>query len=92
MDVPGVPETIPRAAFLALVRSLGLDPELLHRLEFSVTGVYAEVFALDLDGRRYRDLRPGHEDEAAMHRITIKIVEEDPPCPVPPSPSTTATT
>lgn len=90
MEVPGIPAAVARERVLALVKSLGIDPDQVYRLEFSATSIYAEVFALGPEGHRYPDQRPGHEDQYAMHRVSIKIVEE--PWPVPASPSTTATT
>jgi hypothetical protein len=90
MEIPGVPEAIPRAQVLALVESLGLDWKELRKLEFGTSCITAEVYALDANGHRYVDQRPDREPHVAMHRLTIKIVEE--PWPVPASPSTTATT
>ena len=73
MEIPGVPESIPREAVLRLVESLGLDWEELYSLSFGTSCITAEQYALDPDGCRYVDQRPDREPVAAMHRISIPI-------------------
>ena len=73
--VEGVPESIPRARVLALVEALGIDWHQLLHLEFGVTSINAEVYALTPDGRRYVDDRPGRESRPATHCLSIRIVD-----------------
>lgn len=65
------PETISRAAFLATIESLGLNPQHVMSLEFRREGVYAVVHALNDEGRIYTD-----GDEVATHRVFIRVVDE----------------
>lgn len=42
--ITAVPESIPRAQYLDLVRSLGFDPADIRKLEFRIDGIYAAVY------------------------------------------------
>jgi hypothetical protein len=73
LTIPGVPQSINRADYLALIESLGLNPYNLVELELGYRSIRAVVFARDADGKRYMD---GFErNEAAKHTITIPVVD-----------------
>jgi hypothetical protein len=77
MDVPGVPDSIRREAYLAMLASLGLNPHDLRRLEFCVDGVHAEVFARTPTGGLKIDTHPDRsEDAIATHVLFIPIKDE----------------
>lgn len=69
--LPGVPESITRKAYLALIESLGLETKDLRSLEFKHNAIYAEVIARDEHGDRY-----AVGDEIATHRVCVKVVDE----------------
>jgi hypothetical protein len=73
--VPGVPETISRADYLRLVRSVGFETDELASLRFAYNGIYAVVYALDSDGRRFLDKTSG---EPAVHTIFVRVVDPPP--------------
>jgi hypothetical protein len=73
LTIPGVPQSITRADYIALIESLGLKPNNLVELELSHRSIRAVVFARDADGKMYLD---GFErNEVAKHTITIPIVD-----------------
>ncbi len=74
MDIPGVPDTIPRARVVELVQSLGLDPRELVSCEFKGRSIDAVVFALDEQGHRYFD--DSTSGAPATHRISIPITDD----------------
>lgn len=70
IQIPGVPPTITREDYRALVGSVGLDPAQLLSLTFGHASIEAEVFALDHEGRRYAE-----GNEVATHRVRIEVVD-----------------
>jgi hypothetical protein len=68
-QIDGVPESITRAEYLALIESVGLDVKDLRSLEFRTDGIYAEVRARDTDRKLVIDSR----NEMATHRIYIPV-------------------
>jgi hypothetical protein len=62
----GVPNSIPRKTVTAFLKHIGLDPSRCTSIELSVNGIYAEMFALDPEGRKYVEF-----DEIAKHRIFV---------------------
>lgn len=70
MDLPGVPETITREQYTQLIAVTGLDPNELERLEFRADGIYATVYALNEDGRRFIDQAT---ERPTMHRVFIRV-------------------
>jgi len=54
-EIPGVPESITREAYIGLFEAAGIKPEQTLQLSFKSDGIYAEVFALDADGKRILD-------------------------------------
>jgi hypothetical protein len=71
VTISGVPETIKRADYLAMIERLGLDYHHLVSLEFGRKAIYAEVFALNAEGKRYED--PLARNALAKHRIVIPV-------------------
>lgn len=71
--VTGVPTSITRTQYTALLDSLGLDPHQLKHLEFGYRSIEATVFALNPDGKRYED--PINSNSSATHRISIPIAD-----------------
>lgn len=72
-----VPETITREQYTALLRAAGFENlRDLVSLEFTATGIYAVAFALDENGRRYRDGAVG-SNEPAKHRVHIRLVDDE---------------
>jgi hypothetical protein len=69
-QIDGVPESITRADYLALIESVGLDVKDLRSLEFRMDGIYAEVRARGADGKLVIDVG---RDEMATHRIYIPV-------------------
>jgi hypothetical protein len=71
MDVPGVPESITRAEYLALMASVGFsDLDHLRSLEFRADGVYAEVIAQDEAGRSLVDHAA---NDVAVHKVYVPV-------------------
>lgn len=68
--IEGVPTKIPRADYLALIESLGLDLNDLTKLVFHLNSVEACVLARDEQGHHY--VVPD-TNEAAMHVISIPV-------------------
>ncbi|HEY9375021.1 hypothetical protein [Streptomyces sp.] len=73
MDIAGIPESIPRARILELIKSLGIDPKETLSLRFEPHAIHAEVRALK-DGNRYWD--GGPEERLATHCIAIPIADD----------------
>lgn len=76
MNIPGIPETITRAEFLALQTAIGLPVEDVVSLEFRRDGVYAEVYAKDDNGEPLTADKPGDEYAPAIHKVFIRVVDE----------------
>jgi hypothetical protein len=76
MQIPGIPESIPRATYLELIRSLGFEWEQLRHLEFTSKGIRAQLFALDKHGQRFMT-RDGDGLHVAMHEVFVRIDGED---------------
>lgn len=72
MDIPGVPESIPRTQMLEMLASLGLDPKDLISFRVEWNAITAEVFALNEKGSRY--VADG-SDSIATHSIAIPITD-----------------
>lgn len=66
--IPGVPKTITRDEYLALVRAVGFQTKDLVSLEFKADGIYAEVFAKAADGNRGVD-----GTSPATHRVYVRV-------------------
>lgn len=71
MEIPGIPESIPRARVTQAVRELGIDPTSIGKLELSGPVLYATVYA-EKNGHRYF----GSNTEPARHVIAIPIMDE----------------
>ncbi|WP_433225611.1 hypothetical protein [Actinomadura formosensis] len=77
--LPGIPASVPRAKVAELAQSLGFQVRDLVSLEFHPEAIYAEVFAhhpgkeRGADGRAWRY---AVGDEAATHRVCIRIADE----------------
>lgn len=69
MILPQVPDSIPRGAVLAVLRELGIDPKSCISLRMDRQGIYAEVFALDDEGKKYFS----GNDEIATHNVFIRF-------------------
>lgn len=76
VDIPGVPDSIPRARVIELVRSLGLDPRELASLELKGRCIEAVIYALDDEGHRYFVDTP--TGPVATHHISIPITDDAP--------------
>lgn len=73
MEIPGIPDSIPRARAIELIESLGLDAMSMLSLRFEPHAIHVEVYALK-DSMRYWD--GGADTRAATHMIAIPIVDE----------------
>jgi hypothetical protein len=73
--IPGIPETISRSDYLALIESLGLDIKDLKMLELRRDGIYATVMARNAEGKLTAD--PATR-ETNVHRIYIPVVDDIP--------------
>ena len=71
LTIDGIPESISRADYVALIASLGLDPLRLTHLELRMNGVYAEVKAKNAEGRDFLD--PFNKQSIAKHRVFIPV-------------------
>lgn len=80
MDIPGIPESITRKAYMEMVESWGFKLEDLKALRLAHDGVYAEVFARDPDGKR----RIVEREEYAMHDVFVPVVDDCVTAPVEP--------
>jgi len=70
--IPGVPESITRAAYISLFEAVGIEPRQTLELSFKADGVYATVFALDANGVRICDA-----ENAVFEKHEIYIPVED---------------
>jgi hypothetical protein len=70
-EIPGVPESITRDAYIAMFKSIGLAPWDLTELSFRADGVYATVFARDEHGNKTLD-----EGAEGFHKHSIYIPVE----------------
>ncbi|WP_405149459.1 hypothetical protein OG589_14600 [Sphaerisporangium sp. NBC_01403] len=77
VDIPGVPDSIPRGRVIELVQSLGLDPRELVSFEIKGRSIEAVVYALNEQGGRYFE-GDGPRAEIAKHRISIPITDASP--------------
>lgn len=75
MDIPGIPESIPRARVVELVEALGLDPKQLRGLRLEPHALYVEVYARK-DGNRFWDGAWRPDSQVATHRIAIPIADQ----------------
>ena len=67
--IPGVPESITRAAYISLFEAAGLEPRNVLEMSLCADGIYATVFALDKDGKRVIDPKLG----VMNHAIYIPV-------------------
>lgn len=75
VTVTAVPESISLAQVLEFVRSLGIDPNQVLRMEFVPNAVSIEVFSLNAEGHRWAtDADDG--SRAAVHTITLPVVSD----------------
>lgn len=72
LTVKGVPTRITREQASELIRSLGLDPNVVESLTFGPRCITAVVHALNEQGQRY--LGPDGMD-IARHQIAIPIID-----------------
>lgn len=72
MNIPGVPESITRTEYLALIEATGIDPKDVRKLEFRADGIYAEVHARSGNGSM---MIASATDEIVIHRVFIPVVE-----------------
>ncbi|MDX3110159.1 hypothetical protein [Nonomuraea angiospora] len=75
MDLPGIPESIPRARVVELVEAFGLDLRDLLSVSVQRHAIAAEVFARNEQGQRFTN----DGENLATHSILIPIVEEPSP-------------
>jgi hypothetical protein len=68
--IEDVPRSIPHDAYMALIKSLGLNPDTLKRLEFHMDGVYALVMAKDAKGHLVIDHAA---NEIRTHKLFIPV-------------------
>lgn len=71
VEIPGIPESIPRARVAGLLEALGIDPKQMLSLRIEPFAIHVEVYALK-DGNRYWD--SGADKKGAAHMIAIPIV------------------
>lgn len=69
-EIPGVPESITREAYIKLFEAAGIEPRQTLELSFKADGIYATVFALNADGKRVVDPQV---DGFAKHEIYIPV-------------------
>ena len=69
--IPGVPQSITREQYLALISAVGLDVRKCRTLEFRTDGIYAEVLDRDENNATRIDRT---RDEAIIHRVYIPVV------------------
>lgn len=74
MEIPGIPDSIPRARIVELVEALGLDIRDLRSFSVTVHAIEAEMFARNEQGHRCLD-----GEDIAIHRIVIPIRDEPDP-------------
>lgn len=81
ITIPGVPETITRAQYVALIESVGFKPNDLASLRFTVEGIYAEVFARNADGARIIDHSAADNDDGSVatvkHSVFIRVEDAE---------------
>ena len=71
--VPGVPDTITRADYMAWIESLGFEVKNLKSMRLEHHGIVAEVYATDDRGRWY--VIDG--ENAATHTVTVRVTDTD---------------
>jgi hypothetical protein len=72
-DIAGIPRTIRRADYDAMIKALGIDLKRLVSLRFGFNGIEAEIYAENADGKLYV---ANYGDSApAKHVITIPVVD-----------------
>src|SRR5262249_41202656 len=80
LNIPGVPDAIPRKAYVGIIESLGLDAKSLVDLEFGRDVIRATVYAKDADGKHIIDR---NREAYVTHDIAIPVVDDDhQPAPV----------
>lgn len=70
-DFPGIPKSITREQFTALVEGAGFKVKDLVSLEFKYNGIFAEVRAYNEQGHAYTV----DGETVATHRVCIPVVE-----------------
>jgi len=71
MDIEGVPESIDRTAFLAVLKLFGFDIERVRLLELRPDGVYVTAKWRDADGKEHVD---GEANGVIQHRVYVPMV------------------
>jgi len=70
--IHGVPESLTREQFTALIRSFGFTPESISELRIDPTGVHVTAFEFNEDGTRFI----GPDGSAyAKHTIHIPVID-----------------
>ena len=71
--IPGVPESITRAAYKSLIEATGIDPHMITELSFKADGISATVFYINEDGAKVAD-KLG--ETYLKHEIYIPVKDE----------------
>ena len=69
--IEGVPESISRQQYLAMIEAVGFNVKKLRTLEFRADGVYATIKASGPDGRDVLE-----RNEIAEHKVYVPVVDE----------------
>jgi len=71
--ITGVPESLTREQYTALIASVGFDVKELRSLEFKTDGIYAEVFDRNEKGNAYID---PSTDDVVINRVFIPVRDD----------------
>lgn len=77
MNIPGIPESIPRKEYVAILEPLGLNLNDLVELHFRYAAVEAEVWALNAEGKRFLTTDDDGNEVVAKHHIIIPIKDDE---------------
>lgn len=74
VTIVGIPTSIKRADYVALIESVGFDVRDLVDLHFGLRAITATVKARNSEGKHYLD--PNETNAIAKHHIVIPIEDE----------------
>lgn len=81
LEIPGIPESITRKAYMEMIESWGFKLEDLKALRLAYDGVHAVVYARGPDGKG----RVVQGDEYAMHDVFVPVVDDCEAAPIEPA-------
>lgn len=75
ITIPGVPESLTRAEYVALVEGAGFTATEVNALRFTPRGIYATLLVRNADGEQIPVDATSKKIKTAKHTVFVKVVD-----------------